>query len=138
MVLMSIEFLDLTDLQRRGLLRKAEELARISRDGPEVLDLTDAKTVEALDSAPEVTRTMQPTPIAPHDSPMDFLSSFAQVGAQQPQEPSLPHATHSPGIEPKIDTILAKLEDTMFKLETVSSRLGQLEARFRNENERFK
>ena len=136
---MSVEFLDLTDLQRRGLLRKAEELARISRDGPEVLDLTDAKTVEALDSAPEVTRTMQPTPIAPHDSPMDFLSSFAQVGAQNPShEPLLPQVNHSPGIEPKIDTILAKLEDTMFKLETVSSRLGQLEARFRNENERFK
>lgn len=135
---MSVEFLDLTDLQRRGLLRKAEELARISRDGPEVLDLTDAKTVEALDNAPDVTRPMQSS-VAPTDSPLDFLSSFAQVGAQNPShEPLLPQVNHSPGIEPKIDTILAKLEDTMFKLETVSSRLGQLEARFRNENERFK
>jgi len=135
---MSIEFLDLTDLQRRGLLRKAEELARISRDGPEVLDLTDAHTVQALNNAnTSKILAMQSPAVAPAaDSPLDFLSDFAQIGAQNTSSENSTNTTlpamHASTLEPKLDTILAKLEDTMFKIELLSSRLAQLEARLNN------
>ncbi|HLC54205.1 MAG TPA: hypothetical protein VJK07_01105 [Candidatus Nanoarchaeia archaeon] len=131
---MSIEFLDLTDLQRRGLLRKAEELARISRDGPEVLDLTDARTVQALNNTSTPKILGMQTPAA--DSPLDFLSDFAQIGAQNTSSENSTNTTlpamHASTLEPKLDTILAKLEDTMFKIELLSSRLAQLEARLNN------
>lgn len=142
---MGMDFIDLTDLQRRGLLRKAEELARISRDGPEVLDFTDARMNVALGNAqsipnlglPSLPSPMQNLSPAPSDSSMDFLSSFAQVGAQNspsgPSEPSLPHHGHGhSAIEPKLDTILAKLEDTMFKIEVLSNRILQIESRFKS------
>ena len=135
---MSIEFLDLTDLQRRGLLRKADELARISRDGPEVLDLTDARTVQALNNTrtSEILAMQTPVALPAADSPLDFLSGFAQIGAQNSNSGNSTHAalsaTQVSTLEPKLDTILAKLEDTMFKLEILSGRLAQLEARLRN------
>lgn len=139
---MGMDFIDLTDLQRRGLLKKAEELARISKEAPEVIDFTDARMNEALgnsSSMSSVNLPMQmpmhaPSPAPVSDSSMDFLSSFAQVGAQNVSStPSLPTENHGPVgmLEPKLDTILAKLEDTMFKLEMMSSRIAQIEARFK-------
>lgn len=113
------DFVDYTLLSKKGFFK--EEVNQIA---PELVDLTSAQSASPA--------SLPPAPAATPSPSLDFLTSFAQVGASEPSSYTSTPSSHNPslsGFEPKLDTILSKIEDTMYKIETLSSRVMQLESR---------
>lgn len=119
---MGVDVLDLVDLQRRGLLKRATSPV----ESPDVLDLTTS-TQQPAAPIPSVSTSSDTS------SAFDFLSSFAQAGTSTTALPSHSSGAASSDLGVKLDTIVNKLDDTMYKIELMSSRLAQLEARFGSE-----
>lgn len=114
---MGVDVLDLTSLQKRGILK----IPREEESHADVMDLT-----QPTSSLP----APLPAPAAPSSdtsSAFDFLSSFAQSSAAEPAR--APHES-SGDVHAKLDTIINKIEDTMYKIEVLSGRVAQLETRF--------
>lgn len=108
--------LDLTSLQKRGILKiPKQEDASV-----EVMDLT-----QPVARMPSVSHST--TPSNDSSAAFDFLSSFAQSSAS---EPAKVPASGSGDLHAKLDTIINKIEDTMYKIEVLSGRVAQLETRF--------
>lgn len=122
---MVMEVLDLTDLQRRGLLKRAS--LETQQTTPDVLDFTVPRV--ALPASASVA----PAP-ASESSAFDFLSSFAQASGTPSNEASSvsPHHEGSSDLRLKMDGVVNKLEDVLYKLETLTSRIAQLESGLRN------
>lgn len=117
---MGVDVLDFTDLQRRGLLKPT----RVEPRSEDVIDFTQAS------GASQAVTPVPPAATSDSNSAFDFLSSFAQASTSSPSsttrspEPQLPS-----DVSAKLDTIINKLEDTMYKIELLSSRVAQIEAR---------
>lgn len=125
---MVMDVLDLTSLQKRGLLKIPLE----EESAPDVIDLTQKTGASAVAPA------SQNTP-SDSSSAFDFLSGFAQLGAHEvssstasSQLASSSVSSGSSDVADKLDTILSKIEDTMYKIEVLSSRVAQLESRLRS------
>ena len=113
-----IDVIDFTALQKRGLLKKYQEEKEI-----DVLDLRPLASPSIVEPA---------TQIQPTESAFDFLSNFAQSSASGTNtEPNVKREM-SDDISLKLDTITNKLDDTMYKLELLSSRLTQIESSLRS------
>lgn len=106
---MAIDVLDLTILQKKGLIKKEESKEEFKGD---VLDLTPNVPVE------KVTENASPA--------FDFLENFAQASAQPQLQDS-----KSSDLGLKIDGVTNKLDDLMYKIETLSGRIAALEAKLR-------
>ena len=118
---MGVDVLDFTYLQKRGLLKKEP----IETRNEDVLDFTQAS------GASHVVTPVPPTAASDSGSAFDFLSSFAQSSAVTPSPLSQPPTSElSSEVSAKLDTIISKLEDTMYKIELLSGRVAQIEARF--------
>ena len=102
---MGIEVIDFTELQKRGIVK-----ASIKNAQPEILDMTNP----GANSSETGTA-----------SAFDFLDSLSHVGSNNAN----PTITGSSNLDVKLDAIANKLEDAMYKLETLISRISQLEAR---------
>lgn len=117
---MVVDVLDLTDLHKRGLLKYAQEAPEMHSS--DVLDLTQSSVPSQTTSAPSSSES---------SSALDFLSSFAQASASnvpsEPRESTPPLSAGHSDLHPKLDTILAKIEDTMYKLEMLSGRIARIE-----------
>ena len=123
---MVVDVLDLTSLQKRGLLK----IPREEESTPDVIDLTLRTTATPNASASAMSATSDSS------SAFDFLSGFAQLGAQESSvntaSSQTTHSSISSGhgeVVGKLDTILSKIEDTMYKIEVLSGRVAQLESR---------
>jgi hypothetical protein len=110
---MGVDVLDFTALEKRGLLKKREEHKEI-----DVLDLRPSASAPVIQAQP-----VQET------SAFDFLTNFAQSSASSPA--TEPIKSTDSDISLKLYTITNKLDDTMYKIEMLSSRLAQLESRLR-------
>lgn len=106
---MGVDVLDLTALQKKGILK-------IAPPEPDVVDLTPAQV-------------SPPTPAQGTSSAFDFLSSFAQASASSSEHAPAPPASDHHDVHAKLDTILNKIEDTMYKIEVLSGRVAQMESR---------
>ena len=118
--------LDLTSLQKRGLLK----IPREEESTPDVIDLTQKTSATSNAQVPTRSATSDTA------SAFDFLSGFAQLGAQgssahTPSAETTPSAISSShgDVVGKLDTILSKIEDTMYKIEILSGRVAQIESR---------
>ena len=118
---MGVDVLDLTILQKRGLLKQQA----FEQECPDVLDLTLPASQATLSSASPARSSSD------NSSAFDFLSRFAQASATPSGQSEHPaQSATSSDISGKLDTILSKIEDTMFKIELLSGRVAQLETRF--------
>lgn len=122
---MVMEVLDLADLQRRGLLKRAS--VETATPSPDILDFTVPRAVSS-------TSVAVASPITDTSSPLDFLSSFAQASAAPVVEttPASQSEQRSSDLSLKMDGVVNKLEDVLYKLETLTSRIAQLEFGLRN------
>lgn len=111
--------LDFTILHKRGILKSASH--HEEKASPDVLDLT------ALTPTFQSLPVPQTQPSSESSSAYDFLSGFAPAATESTPTPAHSH-TADADIHGKLDTILAKLEDTMYKIETLSSRIARLES----------
>ena len=103
---MCLDVIDFTDLQKRGLL-KEEKNEQVS----DTIDFT-SNTIS--------------TPVTVEQSnQFDMLSSLAQVGESKNNAVQ----DNSNEISLKLDTIVNKIEDTMYKIENISSKIAAIEAR---------
>lgn len=120
---MGVDVLDLTDLQRRGLLKRTPVESR----SEEVIDFTRAS------GASHAVTPVPPSATSDSNSAFDFLSSFAQSSVASSSSPlsdtTLASQGNSSEVSAKLDTIINKLEDTMYKIELLSGRVAQIEAR---------
>ena len=117
---MVVDVLDLTSLQKRGLLK----IPREEESTPDVIDLTQKTSATSNAQGPTRSATSDTA------SAFDFLSGFAQLGAQgsSAHTPSAISSSHG-DVVGKLDTILSKIEDTMYKIEILSGRVAQIESR---------
>ncbi len=110
--IMTIDVIDFTQLQKRGLLKQAS-----SEKSSEVIDFSASSS--------------SPSPQAePSENAFDLLSSLAQASTSS-YSPSPSGSTQN--ISLHFSTLTNKLDDVMYKLETLISRVMQLEARFDGE-----
>ena len=115
------DVLDLTDLQRRGLLKKAAEIEKqqseASSDG--YVDLDDSGgTSSSSDSGA---------------SALGFLDSLAGVGASSSGTSSMSSGSDSleiQGLKNKLEDLEYKLERFTEKLAMIESKLAEFENRF--------
>lgn len=115
---MAVDVFDFTALQKRGLIKKHAEAP-----ASDVLDLRPVSDTNSTSGPAQPDNT----------NAFDFLSSFAQASASPSNEPSAGVAPSARGddISLKLDTITNKLDDAMFKIELLSSKIAQLESRLR-------
>ena len=104
---MTIDVIDFTQLEKRGLLKPAN-----NEKSPDVIDFSNSQ------SSPS------PQP-APSENAFDLLSSLAQASSSSSQSASVNSDSSL-----HFSTLTNKLDDVMYKLETLISRVMQLEARF--------
>ena len=108
---MTIDVIDFTQLEKRGLLKPAN-----NEKSPDVIDFSTS-----TQSSPS------PQP-APSENAFDLLSSLAQASSSSSQSASVNSDSSL-----HFSTLTNKLDDVMYKLETLISRVMQLEARFDGE-----
>lgn len=110
---MGLDIIDFTDLQKRGLIKM-----------PETKDTLDF-TISSSEPVP----ITNPASSLPADNPFDMLSSLSQVSSASSISSGSAQIPPSHDISLKLDTIVNKLEDTLYKIESLSSRIAVLESR---------
>lgn len=103
-----LDVLDLTDLQKRGLLKKAEEIKKQEDNSGGYVDFTKSGT-----SASE-------SPSGAN--PFDFLGSLSGVGASTPSSQS---SSAEGSLE--IQSLKNKIEDLEYKLRVLEDTIAKLE-----------
>ena len=122
---MGVDVIDFTDLQRRGLFK----VEKNEQESPDMLDFTVPSTSSEQTDYFTSSEIPVTTSATEQPNPFDMLSSLAQVGETTSNAQLNPETSENSGISLKLDTIVNKLEDTMYKIETISSRIAMLESK---------
>jgi len=112
---MSLDVIDFTQLEKRGLLKQEKTQKEIG--------VIDFSSPSGNASAPAS---------ATNDNAFDLLSGLAQASTNTSSDNAIKGneniSSHN-DLSFKMDGVLNKLDDLMYKIETLSSRLAQMENR---------
>lgn len=130
--MMGVDFLDYTILAKKGLLKESAE--NTDRD-VDVIDFTSG--FQQNQNVPYVTSASNAVSAQATDVP-DFLSAFAQASANTVSESVAKESNKDIGnnhgdLSLKIDGVVNKLDDLMYKIETLSSRIAQMETNLKED-----
>lgn len=123
---MGVDVIDFTELAKRKIIRAPVQVPSVGKSVGGFLDLSSSSSSNGN------VQPTSPAQSALNPSPsMDFFESIAKASS----EPSYPSSNVSGNsdlnaLSLKMDTLTNKIEDTMYKIETLISRVMQLEARF--------
>ncbi len=119
---MGVEVIDFTELKKRGLLKIAGDFGNQTHD---VIDFTGNTASSGQQPPVQLSEASSPDMNA-----FDFLTDVARTSVPSHREEL--HFNNEPNSILKLNTILNKIEDVMYKIETLSNRIAQLEARLKN------
>src|SRR3989344_5453506 len=110
---MGVDVIDYTILAKKGLIKYSPNADK----DVDVIDFTSPASNNSQSSALQTN-----TPDVP-----DFLSAFAQASANASPLLEQKQNNQSGDLSLKMDTIVNKIDDLMYKIETLSSRILQIE-----------
>ena len=138
---MGVDFLDYTILAKKGLLKESSE----NEEGSGNVDVIDfTSNFQQNQNVPYVTSASNAVSAQATDVP-DFLSAFAQASANTASESVAKENNKDIGnnsshnnLSLKIDGVVNKLDDLMYKIETLSGRIAQMESNLKEDRNSFK
>lgn len=119
----SIEIIDLTELQRKGILQKSQQIEKNNEAINSKEGYVDLSNLALTQSHAESIST-QPKEI---ESP-EFLSSLANIGANEDSA----QITNQAESSKELNQLKLKMEDLEYKLDSFIERLTRLEEKLNN------
>jgi len=138
-----MDVIDLTDIQRRGLLKKAQDMgAQPSIETPNFLDLTLQNGEAGPPQNPYANPPAAPSSMTPphqqSTNPLAFLDDFAKAAVPTPEATPQKALSATTTFDPtELADMGVKLETFEYKLDNFIDKMTEIESKLKNFENKF-